>query len=130
MTAKRQAIAFWLAVGAIGFLCVPWYALEPSVMSTGWLRDFTNKNSASGLLQVWRHGRTWLLPVGLLLLSGGALLLPRLDRNARAHGLLALGAIGFVYTLGQGFAIGPQGWSFEALSDAWGPIAGKQYGME
>ena len=129
MTTKRQAIAFWLAVGAIGFLCVPWYALDASVLSAGWLRDLTNRNYASGLLQVWRHGRTWLLPVGLLVFFGSAFLLPHLDRNARAYGLLALGAIGFLYTLGQGFAIGPQGWSFEALSHAWGPLAGKQYGM-
>ena len=32
MTRERKAIAFWLAVGVVGFFCVPWYALQGSVL--------------------------------------------------------------------------------------------------
>ena len=69
MSFSRNALAFWLGVGVVGFLCVPWYALDASVLSTAWLRDFTGKGNAPALIQVWRHGRTWLLPSGALLLA-------------------------------------------------------------
>ena len=116
MRFNRNALAIWLAVGAVGFLCVPWYALDASVLSTAWLRDFTGKGNAPALLQAWQHGRAWLLPCGVLLLGSAGLLSPRLDRSLRAYALLILGATGFLYTLGQGFAIGAQGWSFDTLA--------------
>jgi len=125
----RKALAFWLAVGAVGYLCVPWYALDASVLSTGWLRDFTAKTNAPALLQALQHGRTWVLPTGALLLAASALLLPTLDRNVRAFSMLALGGAGFLYTFAQGFAIGAQGWSFDALAHAWGPLPTGQFGM-
>ena len=129
MTPERKAIAFWLAVGVVGFFCVPWYALQGSVLSMAWLRDFGNKDFAPALIQAWRHGRYWLMPIGAMLIAGFALLAPRLDRSLRAYALLALGGIGFFYVLAQGFAIGPQGWSFDSLASAWGPLAAGQFGM-
>jgi iron(III) transport system permease protein len=129
MTAERKAIGFWLAVGAVGFLVVPWYVLEASLFSTGWLKSYAGSEAAPACLQVLRHGRTWLAPLGALLLSGFVLLAPALERRLRAHGLLALGTLGFAYFLAQGFAIGPQGWAFETLGGAFGPLAGGQYGM-
>ena len=113
MSAERKAIACWLAIGAAGFLIVPWYALEASLFSTGWLSAYTDKEAAPALLQILRHARIWLLPPGLLLVACGALLGARLPRTRRANGLLMLGAAGFLYLLAQGFAIGPQGWAFE-----------------
>ncbi|MDQ2962259.1 MAG: iron ABC transporter permease [Pseudomonadota bacterium] len=129
MIAERKAIAFWLAVGAAGFLLVPWYALEVSVFSTGWLRDYPGKGAAPALVQALRHGRIWLLPLGGLLLAGVALLSPRFDRAVRARGLLALGGAGFIYFVLQGFAIGPRTWSFATLGEALGPLGVGQYGM-
>ncbi|MEP6943580.1 MAG: iron ABC transporter permease [Betaproteobacteria bacterium] len=129
MSFDRKALVFWLAVGAVGYLCVPWYALDASVLSTAWLRAFTAKTNAPALLQALQHGRTWLLPIGALLLASAALLLPALDRNVRAFSLLALGGAGFLYTFAQGFAIGAQGWSFDALAHAWRPFATGQFGM-
>ena len=82
MTPERKAIAFWLAVGVAGFFCVPWYALQGSVLSMAWLRDFGNKDFAPALVQALRHGRYWLMPIGALLIAGFALLAPRLDRSA------------------------------------------------
>ena len=129
MTPERKAIAFWLAVGVVGFSCVPWYALQGSVLSMAWLRDFGNKDFAPALIQAWRYERYWLMPIGAMLIAGFALLTPRVDRSLRAYALLALGGIGFVYVLAQGFAIGPQGWSFDSLAKAWSPLAAGQYGM-
>ena len=76
-----------------------------------------------------RHGRTWLLPLAVLLVAGAALRAPGLGRRARANGLVAIGVTGFVYIFVQGFAIGSAGWAFETLARAFGPLAEGQSGM-
>jgi iron(III) transport system permease protein len=58
----------------------------------------------------------WLLPLGLVLAAFTPLLRPTVARRNRANGLIALGAIGFLYLALQGFAIGPRGVVFESLS--------------
>ena len=129
MPSRQRALLAWLSVGAAGFLFVPWYALPDTVLGIAWLRDWAGSASAPALVQALRHGRTWLLPAGALLLAGAAMLAPGLRRNARADGLTAIGAVGLGYLLLQGFAIGPAGWSFAVLTRWWGPLAGRQYGM-
>ena len=128
MTAERRAIAFWLAIGAIGYLCVPWYALSHSLWSIGWLNDYTSKDNAPAVLQAFRYGRTWLLPMGALLIAATTLLAPRLARPQRARGLLAVGTLGSMWFLAQGFAIGPTGWTFDSLGGLLPPLAAGQYG--
>src|SRR5437667_12249 len=94
MTPERKAIAFWLAVGTAGFLLVPWYALEGSLFSTDWIRDYAGKEAAPALVQGLRHGRIWLLPLGSLLLAGLALLSPRFERpSGRPRRLVCLGVL-------------------------------------
>ncbi len=78
MSPQRKAIAFWLAVGAAGFLALPWYALQDSIISTGWIRSYAAKDNAPALLQGLRHGRVWLLAIGAILLAASVLLAPRL----------------------------------------------------
>jgi iron(III) transport system permease protein len=124
-----RPLLLWLAVGAAGLLCVPWYMLQDSVLSTGWIAHFAAKDNAPALWQIAGHGRTWLLPVVLLLAGCALALLPSLDRRARANLLLTLGALGFVYTLAQGFAIGARGFSFDALSSLFGELKSGQFGM-
>ena len=46
MTDTRRAERFWLAVGAVGFLFVPWYALQGSVFAPGWIPQFATKEAA------------------------------------------------------------------------------------
>ncbi len=125
----RRAVLFWLVVGAAGYLLVPWYAQPDSVFALGWLARFATRDGAPALLQVFAHGRTWLAPLGLLLAGGAVLLVPGPRRSTHALVLIALGAAGFVYFFVQGFAIGPQGWYFEALAHALPPLAAGQYGM-
>ena len=129
MSAQRKAIALWLAVGAAGFLAVPWYALQHSILSTTWLRHFTARENAPAVLQASIHGRAWLLAVGAMLLAAAPLLAPRLDRTLRARGLLLAGAGGFFIIAAQGFAIGPHGWTFDSLARMFGPLTIGQYGI-
>ena len=125
----KKAILFWIAVGGAGFVLVPWYALQDSIASIGWLKDYTGKDNAPALLQALKHGRVWLLPIIGFFIAAAALLQLPISRLARANGLLVVGAAGFVFFLAQGFAIGAQGWSFELLTTMFGPLATGQYGM-
>jgi iron(III) transport system permease protein len=123
-----RAAAAWLATGGIGFLLLPWYALPDSVFSFAWLEHWLTKESAPAWWQVLAHGRWWLVPVGALLLAGTATLFAGLAA-IRARVLLATGATGFAYTLTQGFAVGPDGWTFAAWATVLGPIGAGQFGM-
>src|SRR6266550_3325033 len=125
----KKAILFWIAVGGAGFVLLPWYALQDSIASIGWLKDYTGKDNAPALLQALKHGRVWLLPIIGFFIAAAALVQLPISRLARANGLLVVGAAGFVFFLAQGFAIGAQGWSFELLTTMFGPLATGQYGM-
>ena len=129
MTSCRRALLAWLIVGAVGYFLLPWYALQDTVLGIAWLPGWAGSENAPAILQAFRHGRTWLLPLALLLVAGTAMLAPGLGRRARANGLVAIGATGFLYIFVQGFAIGPAGWAFETLAQWFGPLAAKQYGM-
>ncbi len=127
MTAR--ALLGWLAVGAAAFLLLPWYSLQDSLFGFDWIREFAGKDSAPALLQALNHGRPWLWPVGALLALLALPLAVTMDRRSRANLLLVLGAAGFVYTLAQGFAIGPRGFMFESLTALFGNVKSGQYGM-
>jgi iron(III) transport system permease protein len=105
---RRDSLAAWLGIGAIGFLLVPWYALPDTVLGIAWLRDWTGKASAPALLQIASHGRVWLVPLGLLLIASVALLMPSLSRRTRGVWLIAAGALGLTYFFGQGFVVAAQ----------------------
>ncbi|MEP7180643.1 MAG: iron ABC transporter permease [Betaproteobacteria bacterium] len=128
MTDYRRAVAFWVAVGATGFLLVPWYSLQDSVFAAGWISHFGDKEAAPALLQATRHGHPWLMPLGFLVALGAALTAP-LPRTFRSNALIAVGGAGFVWFFVQGFAIGPTGWYFDSLAAALPPLSGGQYGM-
>ncbi|MFO1281692.1 MAG: iron ABC transporter permease [Burkholderiales bacterium] len=128
--ARPGPIAFWFAVGFAGFALVPWYAQQDPVLGVAWLRTWFTKEHAPAWWQAWAWQRAWLWPVGVLLVACATW--P--DRTGaparrRANALIALAATGFLYTLGQGFAIGPRGWSWDWLGSPFGPTARGQFGM-
>jgi iron(III) transport system permease protein len=129
MTDPRRPVLLWLAAGAVGFLLVPWYALQDSVFTLGWIPHFATKEAAPALLQVFLHGKGWLAPLAFLLVAGAALVPVVLERRARANALLAVGATGFAYLFAQGFAIGPSGWYFESLGTVLPVLPRGQFGM-
>src|SRR6266540_1205033 len=108
-----RPVAFWIAVGAVGFALVPWYAVDDGMLHFGWMASFASREHAPALWQALAHGRWWLLPLGALL-ALAALSGLRLPARHRANALIAIGATGFAYFFAQGFAIGPKGWTFAA----------------
>jgi iron(III) transport system permease protein len=129
MSRHLHPLVAWLAVGAIGFALVPWYALQDSVFGFSWLPQFGARDFAPALLQALLHGRAWLWPIGALLGAVAILLALPLGRRSRASLLIAVAVAGFVYTLAQGFAIGPRGWQFDVLASVAGETTAVQYGM-
>ena len=108
----------WLAVAWIGFLILPWYALEDGLLGGVWPVDFLGAAAAPAWAQAWLHGRGWLLVLAIpLLLATTA--------GARRSRLTVLaGALGLALLLAEGFAITHRGWGFEtlvALTGAAGP---------
>lgn len=130
MTISRtRNVALWLVVGSAGFTLVPWYALPGSIIGVDWMRHFAEASSAPALLQIFRHQRGWLGPLGVLLLA----LLPFLTvspfQQRRADALLIVGSLGLVWFFVQGFAIGSRGFVFETLSTWFGPLGHGQEGI-
>ena len=124
-----KPIAFWLAVGAVGFIVVPWYALERSLFSPDWIVGYFDAANAPALLQAIQHGRAWLASLGALLAGGALLLAPRWDRSSRARALVVVGTLGLVLFAAQGFAIGVHGWQVDTLASLFGPLPAGQGGM-
>jgi iron(III) transport system permease protein len=117
-------------IGLAGFFFAPWYAIEDGLFSTEWLPYYPgDPELAPAFLQALWFDRSWLLPIVLFVaLPLTVIRRPKSDRHA-ANLLIACGALGLMYGLAQGYAIGPLGWSFATLESAFGPIAARQYGM-
>lgn len=100
----RQTALNWTAVGGAGFLALPWYALPDGFFGFGWpARMLAERDLAPAVLQAAGFGRPWLLVPGLVLLAAFAV---QIVRPRVWQPVMILGAAGFLYTLGQGFAIG------------------------
>jgi iron(III) transport system permease protein len=115
--------------GAVGFCLLPWYAQEAGWLAGAWGGLAGDAAAAPALLQGLRHGRPWLLPVGVAVLLPLAVLRRPVGDPVRAGVLLAAGAGGLAWLALQGFAIGARGWSWAWLAAALGPLGGRQLGM-
>jgi len=129
MNRNRRLAIGWLALGIAAFAFAPWYALPDGVLRIGWIAHYLGKDNAPGIVQAVRNGRTWLLPLALLLVIGVYFATALKSRRARSATLIVVGALGFLYLLAQGFAIGARGFSYPWLAAAFGPVASGQYGM-
>src|SRR5712692_1220944 len=102
---RRSAIA-WSLLGGIGFLLLPWYAMADGFWGLGWLpRILTDRDVAPGIVQSARFGRVWLSVPGVALLGALSSAVLTGGRAALGRRLMILGGGGFLFTLGQGFAI-------------------------
>ncbi|HNY47285.1 MAG TPA: iron ABC transporter permease, partial [Casimicrobium sp.] len=122
---------------AAGLTLVPWYALQDSFYAFKWIAKFGGKDPAPALLQISSYGKTWLILLPALLLASAGLYARPVNANTAVEGAMRtwgkmvalIGAAGGLYVLLQGFAIGPQGYSFDWLKSGMPPITGGQFGM-
>jgi len=103
---RDRRVLILMAIGLLGFAILPWYAIEDGFFSIEWLPYYPrDPELAPAILQT---AKPWLYPLLLPLLA------PLLAKK-RPGILILSGGIGLVYTLAQGFVIGPLGWNFEQL---------------
>ncbi len=129
MTSRAtNTILVWLLTGTAAFVLLPWYYLQDQSLWAALPGVFGGADTASGLMQAARHGRTWLwiTPVGLVV---AAMALRLSAGRAQGRALVAGASFGLVGLVVTGFAIGAQGWSFAWLGPTFGGLAQGQFGI-
>ena len=129
-TANRHLL-LWLAVGWAGFAVFPWYVIDDGFWSLGWLLNGFpfDSDTAPAAFLLAQGQKPWLAPVifflGLPLLALGR----RKSDPVFAKVLLFAGIGGLAFLTVQGFAIGIRGWNGAMLTDWFGPLDDRQFGM-
>jgi len=124
----NAAIWLWLALGLAGYLLLPWYAMQDSNGLMAIPGVFGGEDTANGLVQATRYGRTWLW-LGLLGLGIASMALARPPGRSQGALLLAGGLVGAGGLAITGFLIGAKGWNSPALAGALGELSKNQFGM-
>jgi len=124
----QSALRGWLALGVVAFAALPWYFLADKSVLDALPGVFGGADTASGLVQMVRHGKPWLA-FGLvgLLIAGVGCALPA--GRAQGRWLVGGGGLGAAGLLGSGFAIGAKGWSFDTLNALFGTLGLTQFGI-
>lgn len=124
----NRPLWLWVALGALGWLLLPWYAIPDGngLLRVG--RVFTDAASGNGLMQAVAYGKSWLW-LGLLGLAIAAIGAAAPPGRRQGAILIAGAGGGLVALLLTGFTIGVRGWSFDLLHAGFGELAAKQSGM-
>ena len=133
-TAKQQihpTLILWIAIGWIGFFILPWYGVEDGFFSFLWLVDGYpfDADYAPAAILILQAEKLWLAP--LLLFLAFPLLILKSQRNDLWYSRLLIlsGAGGLAYLTAQGFGIGIRGFNYPILSQVFGELGDRQYGM-
>jgi iron(III) transport system permease protein len=124
-------VILWVAVGLIGYVLLPWYGVDGNFFSLFWLFDGypLDDDVAPGLFLVVQGLKPWLAPFAILLLLP-LLVWGRAKSDPFVGRLLMLvGAAGLAWMLMQGFGIGLRGWRFGWLTELFGELGDRQFGM-
>jgi iron(III) transport system permease protein len=129
MNNRNRRLDIVLALGLAAMVFLPWYRIEQGFYAFTWLADFPGEPAAApGILQIFLHGRVWLIAV---LLAYGLALAARLTADPMRRGkLLALaGGFGVLFLALQGLAIGMTGFTWTISEAIFGQLADGQPSM-
>lgn len=122
---------FWIIVGWVGYVLMPWYMVEDGLWSFEWLFNGYpfDEDFAPALFLIGQGEKLWLAPL-LIPLALPILLLgkPKSD-PIYAKILILAGALGFGWLIAQGFGIGIRGFNFDWLKALFGEPKIRQFGM-
>jgi len=123
-------LIFWIVIGWAGFLVLPWYGVE-EFWSLEWLFDGypTESDYAPALFLLSQGEKFWLGPLVISLVS--PLIATKFHKTDPrfAQLLLLSGGFGLCWLIAQGFGIGLRGWQYEWLTNLFGPLGDRQFGM-
>lgn len=132
----NKSSLLWLVLGIVGFCILPWYVQEDGFWGFEWLIDGYpfDPDYAPALFLILQGEKLWLSPLliwlvmplaGVLWLSGST----QSRALRRANILLVAGVAGLLWLAIQGYGIGLRGWNFDALTQLFGPLDDRQFGM-
>ena len=126
-----RILAIWLLIGWAGFLIFPWYLLEDGFWSLSWIIEGypLDLDFAPAVFHIFQGKSLWLAPIALFLLLPLATIGRSRSDPFTSTVLFIAGIGGFVWVLGQGFAIGISGWQFDWLNTSFGALESRQFGM-
>lgn len=124
----NRAPALWVALGLLGFLAFPWYAIQDANGLTLLHRVFAGEQTGNGIVQAALYGRPWLWLglLGLAVAAAGAAMPPGRRQGAV---LMLGGGLGLLGLVASGFLIGARGWAFESFTAAFGELGARQPGV-
>src|SRR6476660_6584057 len=93
---RGRGLGLWLAVGWLGFAVLPWNAIAgQGFFAFNWLAAYpVGVRVAPAALQIFSHGRLWLLPLLAALALATYVGVRRQPDRIEARLLIAAGAIG------------------------------------
>ena len=101
---QRRVLSAWIALGLVGALLMPWYALPDDVAWPSPL-FFRSAATTSAAAQAVMHGRAGLIPILVALLGLAAATRWIGDRHALGGVLLGLSGGGFVYLVAHALSV-------------------------
>ncbi|WP_333603057.1 iron ABC transporter permease [Pantoea eucrina] len=126
MNAHNRRLTGALLSGAVALALLPWYSLEAGFFDTGWILSlWRDEASAPALWQLAAHPWLWGA-LTLWLLCGVSGLMPGRQRSAL---LLLFSALGILFLVIEGHAIGYSGWSWLWLENQFGTLEQGQPAM-
>ena len=127
----RVDVSFWWWMAGLVAVCLlPWNMLQDGLTAGSALALFaTEADSASALGQALFHRRWWLWPVVAAQTIAAASFVPSLSKPARGRVLLWAGWLGVVAIAVQGWFIGVHGWSYDWLTQVFGEMDDRQFGI-
>jgi len=124
----QRVLLGWVALGIAAFVLLPWYFPQNLSLWQSLPGVFGGADTASGLVQAWRHGKPWLW-FGGAALAVLALAASRPAGHGQGRLLAAAAGAGLLALLASGFTIGAQGWSYEWLEATFGALPAGQFGI-
>lgn len=126
-TGVETPLHAWLLVAA-GLTLLPWY-MNPG---SGWASliaiGASDENGASAVALALSHGRWWFWPVILTALLAALGILTQ-GKILRARILTASGLALLAAIVAQAWLIGLSGWTYPWLTDVFGDLGQRQYGV-
>ncbi len=120
----------WSAAGLLAAVALPWYALQEGLDSGAWLGGlWSSEDYAGGLAQIVEHGKWWLAPVLVALVTCLAVALMPATRQRRGTLMLIASTAGLLLFVAQALGIGLRGWTAGWLTALFGELDTRQVGL-
>jgi iron(III) transport system permease protein len=129
--AGRRVVGLWLAVGWLGFAALPWNAIGgQGFAGFQWLTTWPlDVRSAPAVVQLFKHGRLWLLPLAIALAWPILVFKPRIQERRASRILIDAGLAGLATLLAIALAIDITGWTWSPLAELFGRLPSRQPGL-